>query len=156
MTRRGTRRLTLPTGARAGTRRPSQPRGRRKGRRRAPPKPGKRRFPRVPSPAARAPEPTWADQKPLLQTLLRRSSESFSRRRRGRRRQNSLGLEYQSVSHSTDKRPYHSPGCLLQHTDSSPRPRIQAIGCWAPPYSSIGPKRMPLSHLKGHVWCLLA
>ena len=44
------------------------------------------------------PEPTWADQKPFLQTVLRHSSESLSRRRRGRRRQNSLGLQYQSVS----------------------------------------------------------
>lgn len=80
------------TGAREGAPRPSQPRRQRKGRRSVPPEPGERRFPRVPSPAARAPEPTWADQKPLLQTVLCYSSENLNRRRRGRRRQNSLGL----------------------------------------------------------------
>ena len=151
--RRGTCRLTLPTGARVGTHRPSQPRRCRKRRRGATPKPGERRFPRVPSLAARVPEPTWAYLKPLLQTLLRHSSASLSCRRTGLRRQNSLGLQHQSVSHSTEK---HSPGYLLQLTDSSPRPRTRAIGCRAPPYSSIGLKRVPLSHLEGHVWRLLA
>lgn len=103
--RRGTRRLTLTTGARTGACRPSQPRRLRKGRRRAPPEPGERRFPRVSSPAARVPEPTWADQKPFLQVVLLCFSESLSRRRRGRGRQNSLGLQYQSVSHSTGEEP---------------------------------------------------
>lgn len=121
-----------------------------------PPEPGERRFPWVLSPAARRASPPAFTRSPSSgpsSATLRRTSAVAAEVAVAR----TVSVP-STKARATEpgERLYHSSGYLLLHTGFSPRPRTQAIGCWAPPHLSIGPKRMPLSHLEGHVRWLLA